>query len=124
MAAVTTQNDATTMASLRMFPSPWAVLLTREKAARPPASLVRQGPVRARFVDDLRQELRQRGQHIVHRQAELAREFLDLGIAENGLELIGGDRHVLAVAQPRLDLRAEAALLQRRHQAGQVVILR
>src|ERR1700730_16926555 len=92
IAAVTKQNDAKTMAKGFMFLSPWAVFsavsFTCEKTTRSPASRVRlQGPVRARFVDDLRQILRQRVQHLVHRQAEMAGEFLDLGIAENGFEL-------------------------------------
>ena len=36
----------------------------------------------------------------VDRQAEVAGKILNLGIAENGFQLIRGDGQVLAVAQP------------------------
>ena len=54
----------------------------------------------------------------------MAGEFLHLGIAEHRFELIFGDRHIGAVAEPGLHLGAEAALFQRGHQAGEIVILR
>src|ERR1700722_4995583 len=125
-AAVTMQNDATMMASVFMFFS-LGGLFTLESTERRPALSVwlqLQLAVRARFVDDLRQILRQQVEHLVDRQAEVAGKILNLGIAENGFQLVPGDRHVLAVAQPGLDLRAEAALLQRRDQAVEIVVLR
>jgi predicted GNAT family N-acyltransferase len=68
--------------------------------------------VRAGLVDDGRQVLRQEFQGFVYRDAEVLRELLHLRVAQDRAELVGRDRHVLAVTEPRANLIAEAALLQ------------
>jgi hypothetical protein len=68
--------------------------------------------------------LRQEFQNLIDRQAGVSRKVLKLGVAKDRFKLIFRDRHVGAVAQPGLDLRSEAALLQRRHETGQIMILR
>src|SRR5215470_10814387 len=50
--------------------------------------------VRARFVDDVGQILSQEFERRVDGEAEMAREFLRLRIAENGLELIFSNRKI------------------------------
>src|SRR5262249_52746970 len=69
--------------------------------------------VRARLVDDVGQILRQQFERGIDRQAEMAGEFLNLGVAENGLELVFTDWKIGAGAEPGLHLRVQAALLQR-----------
>src|SRR6516164_10253317 len=83
-----------------------------------------QRAVRAGFVDDVGQVLRQQLERRSVQQAELPREFLNLGVAENGLELIFADRKIGARPEPGLYLRIQAALLQRGDQAIEIVILR
>jgi hypothetical protein len=59
-----------------------------------------QRAVRARFVDDVGQVLRQEFERRVDGKAKMAREFLRLGVAENGLELIFGDWKIGARPKP------------------------
>src|SRR5215831_19350491 len=69
--------------------------------------------VRTHLVDHVGQILRQQFERGVDRQAEMASEFLNLGVAESGLELVFADRKIGAGAEPGLQLRVQAALLQR-----------
>src|SRR5205809_7936229 len=59
-----------------------------------------QRAVRARFVDDLGQVLRQQFERLVDRQPEMPGKFLNLSAAEDGLELLFGDRKIGARAEP------------------------
>src|SRR6516162_8755409 len=77
--------------------------------------------VRARFVDDVAQILRQQFERGIDRQAEVACEFLNLGIAENGLELVFADRKIGARTEPGVHLGVQAALLQRGDQTVEIV---
>ena len=54
----------------------------------------------------------------------MAGEFLHLGVAEHRFQLIFGDRKIGAVAEPRLHLGTEAALLQRGHKPVEIMVLR
>ena len=57
-------------------------------------------------------------------EAEMAREFLHLGAAENSLELIFGDRKIGAGPEPGFDLGVEPALLQRGDETVEIAVLR
>src|SRR6516165_1166501 len=83
-----------------------------------------QRAVRARFIDDVGQVLRQQFERRVDGEAEMAREFLHLGAAENSLELIFGDRKIGAGPEPGLDLGVEPALLQRGDETIKIAVLR
>src|SRR5262249_53975849 len=76
------------------------------------SALGRQRAVGARLIDGSRQMLGQELERIVDRQAEMRRQLADLLTAECIAELIGADGLVLAMAEPRRDLVAQAALLE------------
>jgi hypothetical protein len=78
----------------------------------------------ARFIDDVGQVLRQQFERRVDGEAEMAREFLHLGAAENSLELIFGDRKIGAGPEPGFDLGVEPALLQRGDETVEIAVLR
>src|SRR5690242_19124826 len=80
--------------------------------------------VRACFVDNVGQILRQQFQRLIDRQAEMTREFLYLSVAENGFELIFADWKIGAGPEPGLHLGVEPALLQGGDQAVEIVVLR
>src|SRR5581483_5926872 len=68
--------------------------------------------VRARLVDRRRQMVGQKLEHLIGRHAEFRRQLLHALLAKRGAQLLGRHRQISAVAEPRLHLRAEAALLQ------------
>src|SRR5581483_3236228 len=81
-------------------------------AASSAASSRAQLAVRARLVDRRRQMVGQKLEHLIGRHAEFRRQLLHALLAKRGAQLLGRHRQISAVAEPRLHLRAEAALLQ------------
>jgi hypothetical protein len=53
----------------------------------------------------------------IDRQSKTLSDLLDMRIAQRRSELVSGDRQILAIAKPRLNLSAEATLLQLRNDA-------
>src|SRR6266852_3325792 len=102
-------------------PGDWSPVPARAGAAR---SGRRQSAVRAGLVNDAREVLRQELEGGVGRNPEMLGQLLDLIAAERGAKLIRRNRQIAAPAEPRLNLIAEAALLQLRGEALQVTEVR
>jgi len=68
--------------------------------------------VRARLIDRLRQFLSKDLRDLIDRNIVLGRQLPNRIVAEHLLQFFGRDRQVLAVAEPGLDLIAEARLLK------------
>src|SRR5262249_14591770 len=73
---------------------------------------------------DVGQILSQEFERRVDGEAEMAREFLRLRIAENGLELIFSNRKIGARPEPGLHLGVKPALLQRGDETVEIAVLR
>jgi len=78
--------------------------------------------VRTCAVDRFGKLLCQNLRDLIDWDVELRGELLDCVAAQDLLQLLGGDRQVVAVADPRFDLIAEARLLQFGHDRAQTAL--
>ena len=69
-------------------------------------------PFRAGMIHGGRQMLRQEFRNLIRRDAKMLSDFLEMGIAERGLNLLRRNRKVRAIAEPGLDLLVQSVGLQ------------